>query len=117
MSVSPAPRMANEAALKPVTVAAEKFGTNCDISPMSKANSLPNSSSPTTEMATGVVCRSVSPRRLAVTTISSSWALASPGVNIVRPPATSNVKPLTVAPLTRPAKLRMRMEPPSYADD
>src|SRR3546814_15240685 len=71
------PRKANDAALKPVILAAEKLGTKVARSPISRGAAWLMSDESTADTATGVVWRLVS-RRVAVTMISESPASPTP---------------------------------------
>ena len=72
MSVLPTPRIAKDAALKPGTFEAEKFGTYAAMSAIVFGASDSISASLIADTAIGVDWSFVS-RRSAVTTISSSW--------------------------------------------
>src|SRR3546814_18528488 len=71
------PRKANDAALKPVILAAEKLGTKVARSPISRGAAWLMSDESTADTATGVVWRLVS-RRVAVTMFSESPASPTP---------------------------------------
>src|SRR3546814_16101199 len=72
------PRKANDAALKPVILAAEKLGTKVARSPISRGAAWLMSDESTADTATGVVWSLVS-RRVAVTIISASQGSPTPG--------------------------------------
>ena len=73
MSVLPTPRIANDAALKPLILLAEKLGTRTAMSPSVRGPKSAIAWASTAVTAMGVVCR-FDARRSAVTTISCSPA-------------------------------------------
>src|SRR5258705_13542793 len=79
MSVLPTPRMANEAALKPLILFAEKFGTSKARSAIVRGVSCAVTVASTAVTAMGVDCKFDS-RRCAVTTISWRRAAAPDSV-------------------------------------
>ncbi len=113
MSVLPTPRMANDAALKPLILLAEKFGTMIAMSAKVLGCSSVMSAESTADTAMGVDCRFDS-RRVAVTTISSRPPLASEPAVCACAPADS-IAPATSAPWKRPMFFNFAITPPQIA--